>query len=75
MSEQDEVTKAIDVVAHQALANDGGEPKWENYPEIAQGDWMAVQQRVTKLALQTAPTTKDYKAAYDLLCSRADPTC
>jgi hypothetical protein len=62
---------AIDIVAHRVLANDGAEPSWEDYPEIGENDWFAIQYRVTELAVQAAPNTRDYKAAYDLLAERA----
>lgn len=72
------VDEAVDVVARRVIA-DVLDPLavgdlWENYPDLGEDDWQAVQTRVQEIITggvgRIDQTT--YTAAYDYLESRAE---
>jgi hypothetical protein len=64
--------EAVDTVARQVLAvlAADAEDQWENYPEIGEGDWADVVERVQVLA--PGPGLDAYTAAYFVLQDRAE---
>jgi len=81
MSEQSDINRAfrigdraITTVAEHAIhaaTRDGGvPPAWEDYPDIAELDWLAVLQKVDRMT--EAPDHDKYEAAYGFLALRAD---
>lgn len=67
---------AIDTIARHALAThdgyvDMGE-RWEDYPELGDGDWSRVCAAAAALREDLIPEHDRYDAAYALLAARAD---
>lgn len=60
---------AIDTIARHALANcvEHAGLDWGNYPELYEGTWDAVADRVRALAASIRPTAESYQAAYEHL--------
>jgi hypothetical protein len=79
MMADDPTKHAIDVVAHSLLASgrfDSLDPGacWEDYPDIGENDWRAVESRAVEITdawmRQLRPTEVGYEAAYEHLKSR-----
>jgi hypothetical protein len=66
----DPTAHAIDVVAHQVIA-DEVDLSWGNYPAIGADDWQKVGERVMKLTEDLRPATEVFEAAYEHLTHRA----
>lgn len=64
-----------DVVARKVVADIVesvvGE-QWENYPDIAESDWIKIQKIALDKTQQLAPTGDTYRAAYRRLAERAE---
>jgi hypothetical protein len=70
----DDPTKyAIDVIAHQVVANGDhkDDDSWGLYPEIGELDWLIVQARVEEIVATIRPDPVAYDAAYEHLEQRA----
>lgn len=68
----------IRMVARQVAANAidpelGTEPHWENYPEVGEHDWEAVQSELLYIARTLRVEPFIYDHAYGQLAERADP--
>lgn len=65
--------EALDIVAQQVIAAacrvDEVGVWWENYPELSEGDWIALKDLVERLT--PYPLHADYEAAYAFLEARA----
>lgn len=70
--EDPRVQAAVEVVARRAmgglLADLPG--RWEDYPEVGEGDWAWVVARAVKLV--DRPDDEEYRAAYAVLKGRAE---
>ena len=63
------ITTVAEYVIHAATRDGGVPPAWEDYPDIAQLDWLAVLQKVDRMT--EAPNHDKYEAAYGFLALRA----
>lgn len=66
---------ALDVVALGVAANaitGDMEPEWENYPDVGENDWLAIQGMLSELAKKLAPMIRSYATAYLYLTKLAD---
>lgn len=72
----DRVDVAIDTVAGRvaasALREFIDEGNWDLYPEIGEGDWKRVLEKVESFALRLDGPTTVFDAAYSFLDARAD---
>lgn len=70
----DKLAEAVDIVARHLIyaVLDHASEEWENYPEIDENDWMAIEGRALNLASNMSPTTEEFGAAYDYLERRAE---
>ena len=73
MADAEVVKAAIDAVARQAIANAAHELEWGLYPEIGEYDWLNVVARAEKVLTSIRPPADEFKAAYEVLESRAAP--
>lgn len=63
---------AIDIVARGIISDvilDGDLPRWADYPEIGEGDWDAIHQRLGEMVGELQD--EEYSAAYEMLAARA----
>lgn len=67
------VAEAVDIMARSILALLVKSPDltlgWEDFPEIGEHDWDAIEARMLQLAPE--PKNEVYQAAFDFLAGRA----
>lgn len=63
--------KAIRIVARHAIANAAAiDIDWEDYPELGERDWEAVEAEINRLT--PTPDLDRFDKAYELLAARAE---
>lgn len=60
---------AIAVMAEWAMANQVAELDWQNFPDIGEADWLAIQKQAAWITPR--PSAEQYIEAYTLLEQRA----
>lgn len=71
----DQTSEALEVVAKWVAAGALRgmiEPEWENYPEIGEHDWDAIQCWLESHAASIDPERMEYSRAYTVLTKRAE---
>jgi hypothetical protein len=62
-----------DLLAIRDIDPDMTPSDWEDFPEIAEHDWVRVEVEVERRAEAIDPTDDVYRQAYELLAGRASP--
>jgi hypothetical protein len=71
----EKTAEAVDIVARDLVASVVDAEigtQWENYPDIGEHDWEAVDKRAMEIIDNLRPAKNGYEAAYEYLERRAE---